>query len=86
VLSVRVTGAADGEYVCALSLEPLAKVRANDAVQHERDLAIVVADDSVSKLRGATVRLERGPAAQRLRGPQPETSRLPLPSPFPPSR
>jgi len=55
VLSVRVTGAADGEYVCALSLEPLANVRANDTVQHERDLAIVVADDSVEKLRGATV-------------------------------
>jgi Fe/S biogenesis protein NfuA len=43
VLSVRVTGEADGEYVCALSLEPLAKVRASDTVQHERDLAIVVA-------------------------------------------
>jgi hypothetical protein len=28
VLYTRVTGAADGEYVCALSLEPLAKVRA----------------------------------------------------------
>jgi Fe/S biogenesis protein NfuA len=55
VLSVRVTGAADGEYVCALSLEPLAKVRASDTVQHEGDLAIVVADDSVAKLRGATV-------------------------------
>ena len=55
VLSVRVTGAADGEYVCALSLEPLAKVRATDTVQHERDLAIVVADDSVAKLRGATI-------------------------------
>jgi Fe/S biogenesis protein NfuA len=55
VLSVRVTGAADGEYVCALSLEPLAKVRAGDTVQHEGDLAIVVAEDSVAKLRGATV-------------------------------
>ena len=55
VLAVRVTGAADGEYVCALSLEPLAKVRASDTVQHEGDLAIVVADDSVAKLRGATV-------------------------------
>ena len=55
MLSVRVTGAADGEYVCALSLEPLAKVRASDTVQHEGDLAIVVADDSVAKLRGATV-------------------------------
>jgi Fe/S biogenesis protein NfuA len=55
VLSVRVTGEADGEYVCALSLEPLDKVRASNTVQHEGDLAIVVANDSVDKLRGATV-------------------------------
>ena len=55
VLSVRVTDEADGEYVCALSLEPLAKVRASDTVQHDGDLAIVVAHDSVAKLRGATV-------------------------------
>ena len=55
VLSVRITGAAGGEYVCALSLEPLSKVRASDTVQHEGDLAILVADDSVAKLRGATV-------------------------------
>jgi Fe/S biogenesis protein NfuA len=55
VLSIRVTGAADREYVCALSLEPLATVRAGDTVQHEGDLAIVVADESAAKLRGATV-------------------------------
>jgi Fe/S biogenesis protein NfuA len=55
VLSVRVTGEADGKYVCALSLEPLAKVRASDTTQQEGDLAIVVAGDSVAKLRGATV-------------------------------
>ena len=55
VLSVRVTGEADGKYVCALSLEPLAKVRASDTMQHEGDLAIVIANDSVAKLRGATV-------------------------------
>jgi Fe/S biogenesis protein NfuA len=55
VLSVRVTGMADGEYVCALSLEPQAKVRASDTVQHEGDLTIVVANDSADKLRGATV-------------------------------
>jgi Fe/S biogenesis protein NfuA len=55
VLSVRVTGEADGEYICALSLEPLAKVRATDTVQHQGDLVIVVAHDSVTKLRGATV-------------------------------
>jgi Fe/S biogenesis protein NfuA len=55
VLSVRVTGEADGKHVCALSLEPLGKVRASDTVQHEGDLTIVVANDSVAKLRGATV-------------------------------
>jgi Fe/S biogenesis protein NfuA len=55
VLFVRVTGEADGKYVCALSLEPLAKVRPSDTVQHEGDLAIVIANDSVAKLRGATV-------------------------------
>jgi Fe/S biogenesis protein NfuA len=55
VLSVRVTGTADGEYVCALSLEPQAHIRSGDAVQHEGDLTIVVADDSIDKLRGATV-------------------------------
>jgi Fe/S biogenesis protein NfuA len=55
VLSVRVTGAADGEYVCALSLEPQAQVRASDTVQHEGDLTIAVAGDSADKLRGATV-------------------------------
>jgi Fe/S biogenesis protein NfuA len=55
VLSVRITGIADGEYVSALSLEPLAKVRASDTMQHEGDLPIVVVEDSVEKLRGATV-------------------------------
>ena len=55
VLYVRVTGAADGEYVCALSLEPLTRVRASDTVQRQGDLAIVVAQDSIEKVRGATV-------------------------------
>ena len=55
VLSVRVTGQADGEYVCALSLEPQTQVRAGDTMQHQGDLAIVVANDSAAKLRGATV-------------------------------
>ena len=55
VLSVRVTGAADGEYVCALSLEPRASIGAGDTVQHDGDLVIVVPHDSVAKLRGATV-------------------------------
>ena len=52
---MRVTGAADGEYTYALSLKPLGRVRADDAVQHVGDLCIVVAADSVEKLRGATI-------------------------------
>ena len=55
MLSVRVTGATNGEYVSALSLEPRTQIRSGDAVQHEGDLTIVVAGDSVDKLRGATV-------------------------------
>jgi Fe/S biogenesis protein NfuA len=55
MLSVRITGEADGEYVHALSLEPVTKVRASDTVQHEGDLSIVVADRNVAKLRGATI-------------------------------
>jgi Fe/S biogenesis protein NfuA len=55
VLSVRITGEADGEYVHALSLEPVSKVGDSDTVQHEGDLTIVVADRSVAKLRGATI-------------------------------
>jgi len=55
VLFVRVSGEADGAYVCALSLEPQAQIRAGDTVQHEGDLTILVANDSVAKLRGATV-------------------------------
>ena len=55
VLSVRVTGATNGEYVSALSLEPKAQIHSGDAVQHEGDLTIVVAGDSVEKLRGATI-------------------------------
>ena len=55
VLSVRITGEANGEYVCALSLEPQAQIHAGDTVQSEGDLSIVVAGDSVEKLRGATI-------------------------------
>ena len=59
VLSVRVTDAADGEYVCALSLEPQAKVRASDTVQHEGDLTIVVANDSTGEAARRHGRLEQ---------------------------
>ena len=54
-LWVRVTGSANGEYSCALSLNPLSLAGNDELVQHEGDLAIVVAADSVEKLRGATI-------------------------------
>ena len=55
VLSVRITGEANGEYVCALSLEPPTQLRAGDRVQHQGDLTIVVPHESIAKLGGATV-------------------------------
>jgi Fe/S biogenesis protein NfuA len=54
-LSVRVIGSADGEYNCALSLAPVSLAGSDDFVQHEGDLPVVVAADSVEKLRGATI-------------------------------
>jgi len=54
-LSVRVTGSADGEYSCGLSLDPVSLAGSQDLVQHEGDLPIVVAGDSIEKLRGATI-------------------------------
>ena len=54
-LSLRVTGSTDGEYNCALSLDPVSLAGSDDLVQHEGDLPIVVAADSVEKLRGATI-------------------------------
>jgi Fe-S cluster assembly iron-binding protein IscA len=81
MLSVRVTGEADGQYVYALSLEPVAKIRAGDAVQHEGDLAIVVGGESVEKLRGATMTCFIPASSSST-----PTGRHPGPSFFPPSR
>jgi Fe/S biogenesis protein NfuA len=54
-LNVRVTGSADGEYSCRLSLDPVNLAGSDDLVQHEGDLPIVIAADSIDKLRGATI-------------------------------
>ena len=54
-LTVRVTGSADGEYSCGLSLDPVNLAGSADLVQHEGDLPIVIAADSIEKLRGATI-------------------------------
>jgi Fe/S biogenesis protein NfuA len=54
-LSVRVTGSTNGEYSCRLSLDQLSLAGSDDLIQHEGDLPIMVAADSVEKLRGATI-------------------------------
>jgi Fe/S biogenesis protein NfuA len=82
VLSVRVTGEANGEYVCALSLEPQTQIRASHSVQHQGELIIVVANDSVAKLRGATIdwsenRLGGGFVILNPNKPAPPPSSLP---------
>ncbi len=54
-LWVRVSGSADGEYTCALTLNARSGARERDAIQHLDDLVIVIAGDSIEKLRGATI-------------------------------
>jgi len=54
-LWVQVIGSADGQFTCVLTLNPLSGAREDDAVQRGDDLVIVVAGDSVEKLRGATI-------------------------------
>jgi Fe/S biogenesis protein NfuA len=66
-LSVRVTGSANGEYSCALSLDPVSLAGDGDLVQHEGDLRIVVAADSVEKLRGATIDWRENPPRSGFR-------------------
>jgi Fe/S biogenesis protein NfuA len=54
-LTVAVTGANAGEYTVALSLEPRARPQPRDSVERLDDLVIVVAGDSVERVRGATI-------------------------------
>jgi Fe/S biogenesis protein NfuA len=54
-LWINVIGSADGEYTCELKIIPLSGAREDDALQTEGDLVIVVAGDSIEKLRGATI-------------------------------
>jgi Fe/S biogenesis protein NfuA len=52
---VEVSDVSDGEYVYKVSLNALHAARPDDAVQRHGDLAIVVPESSVEKLRGATI-------------------------------
>jgi Fe/S biogenesis protein NfuA len=54
-LWVEVSGVSDGEYVHKISLNAAAVARQDDVVQRHGDLAIVVPESSVEKLRGATI-------------------------------
>lgn len=63
---VEVSGVSDGEYVYTISLKALDAARQGDAVQRHGDLAIVVPESSVAKLRGATVEWSEGVAQSGL--------------------
>jgi len=54
-LTVAVTGVSAGEYTVALSLEPRARPQLRDSVEHLDDLVVIVAADSVERVRGATI-------------------------------
>src|SRR3954454_20025633 len=65
-LWVEVRGISDGEYVYKISLNALHVAREDDLVQRHGDLAIVVPESSVEKLRGATIDWSEGLAQSGL--------------------
>ena len=66
-LTVAVTGTNADEYTVVLSLEPLARPQPRDSVEHLDDLVIVVAADSVERVRGATIDWSDGPPSAGFR-------------------
>jgi Fe/S biogenesis protein NfuA len=80
-LTVAVTGEADGEYTVALSLEPFVRPQPRDAVERLDGLVIVVAGDSVERVRGATIDWSDGPpsAGFRVLNPNKPPARQALP-------
>ena len=66
-LWVEVSGVAGGEYVYKIFLNALHVARQGDVVQRHGDLAIVVPEPSVEKLRGATI-VRATLAAEALEG------------------
>jgi len=63
---VEVTGVSGGDYVYNISLKALDAARQGDALQRRGDLAIVVPESSVEKLRGATIDWSEGLAQSGL--------------------
>lgn len=90
-LWVEVTGVSGGDYVYNISLKALDAARQGDAVQRRGDLAIVVPESSVEKLRGATIDWSEGLAQGGLtlvnpnRPPAPADLPIMSPSMAPPA-
>jgi Fe/S biogenesis protein NfuA len=88
---VEVTGVSGGDYVYNISLKALDAARQGDAVQRRGDLAIVVPESSVEKLRGATIDWSEGLAQSGLtlvnpnRPPAPADLPIMSPSMAPPA-
>jgi Fe/S biogenesis protein NfuA len=84
-LWVEVSGVSDGEYVYKISLNALHVARQDDVVQRHGDLAIVVPESSVEKLRGATIDWSEGLAQSGLAlanpNKPPAPAELPMMSP-----
>jgi Fe/S biogenesis protein NfuA len=79
-LAVAVTGVAGGEYTVALSLEPRLQPRPEDLIEQLEDLPIVVAADSVERVRGATIDWSEEPPSGgfRVLNPNKPPPALPL--------
>jgi Fe/S biogenesis protein NfuA len=80
-LAVAVTGVVGGEYTVALSLEPRLQPRPEDLVERLEELLIVVAADSVERVRGATIDWSETPPSGGFRVLNP--NKPPLPSSLP---
>jgi Fe/S biogenesis protein NfuA len=80
---VEVTGVSGGEYLYKISLKTLDTARRSDALQRHGDLAIVVPESSVEKLRGATIDWSEGLAQSGLTlvNPNRPPADLPMMSP-----
>jgi Fe/S biogenesis protein NfuA len=77
-LWIRVTGSADGEYSCVLSLNPVDLAGEEDFIQHAGDLVIVAPVEGIEKLRGATIDWREDPPRSGFIVVNPNKPRPPL--------
>ena len=81
-LWVRVTGSADGEYNCTLTLNPVDLAGQDDFIQHASDLALVAPAEGIDKLRGATIDWREDPPRSGFIVVNPSKPRPPLTLPI----